>query len=299
MIAEGRRYLDRILPLLGRDPPPTTAAHILRRAAVFCHASDDPAGQAHAERAAALYRELGDRPNLGRTLCIFVVYHASQGRYAEAKAILLEAQQLLADSRFKKSQLILTNLLGIVSDYMMNPEDARRYFIQAVELAGAVQSVREPMYLSNLGIVEHMSGNIDRAIEVTRAALSRARLSPGHYILGHLLCNLGGYFLLKDNLDEARPLLEEALSLFASRHDYSAIMFLPPLAVLLGARGASRACRALIGYVEAERARRKMTAPPDERPLLDKLSTLLSAGLQPVEIEARRPKALAGAKRKS
>ncbi|MEI9984787.1 MAG: hypothetical protein WDN69_17205 [Aliidongia sp.] len=170
LIAEGRKYLDLIVPLIDRDTPRATAAHLLRHASAFCLTARDPKGLVHAERAASLYRKLDDRQNLATALSYIGGYRMNQGRLAEARTIILEAQLLLAGSFLKKRQLVILIILGSVATYMNNPAEGRRYFTQAIDLAHALKSFRESTCLSNLGLSEYALGNTERAIELTREA---------------------------------------------------------------------------------------------------------------------------------
>ncbi len=255
LIAEGRKYLDRIIPLIGQDTPPVTIANLLRHATEVCRALHDPAGLAYAERAAMLYRELDDQPNVASALTGIGAFFVVQNRHVEAKAVLQEAQSLLAGRAFKKRQLSLLNILGSVSNYMNNYAEARQYFTQALDVARTLKSTRESMYLANLAWVEFTLGNTDRAIELEWEATSRARYSPGQRYLGHMLGNLAEYLLVSDKLSEARPVLEEAMSLLVTQGNYSAISCLQCVAVLEAAAGCVVAAAQLTGFVDAERAR--------------------------------------------
>jgi predicted ATPase/DNA-binding winged helix-turn-helix (wHTH) protein len=288
LIAEARKYVDRAIPLIDDATPATSTARLLMRAAILYARTLDPEGLAFAERAATLYRELGDRPNLAVALGEIGYYGATQSRHAEIGPLLLEAQQLIGGDNFKKSRGRLVNLLGIVSIYMGDAAEARRHFMQALDLARALKSGREPTILANLGVAEYLLGDLDRAIGLTREALSHGRTWSGHAWQGNTLCNLGAYLIARGRPSEARPPLEEALSALTERGDFPALSCLQPWAVLGAVEGRLVEAAQLVGFIDAERARLGRMQPPSEQPLRDRLMGLLEAGLQPAELEACR-----------
>ena len=286
LIAEGLKYLDRTLPLMGKDTPPDLSARLLIRAAAIGQAFYDPRGPLWAERAVALYRELGDRRGLASALTRLGFEDIMRRRYAEAETVLLEARQLLAGSKSIKRRFGVVNLLGTVSYYTKTIDEARRYFTQAFELARALKSMRESLTCMDLGIVEYMSGNIDRAIELTREALSQARLRPALDWLGLILCNLGAYRIAQGNPSEARPVLEEALVLLVETRNYRTRVWLQPWAVLAAVEGRLAEAAQLIGFVDALRERHGQVLQQSELPLHNRLMGILETGLPPAELES-------------
>ena len=286
LIAEGLKYVDRTVPLIGEDTPPDMSARLLTHAAAIGQTLYDPRYPLWAERAVALYRQFDDPRGLASALARLGFVAFTRKCYAEAEALLLEAQQLLAGSKFNKRRLRVVAGLGLVTYYTKNVDEARRCFAQALELARALKSIREPVIRLNLGVMEYMSGNIDRAIELSREGLSQVRLRPAGDGLGDLLCNLGAYLIANGNPSEARPLLEEALVLFVERRNYAARAWLQPWAVLAAVEGRLAEAAQLIGFVEALRARYGQALDPAELPLHNRLMAILEAGLSPAELES-------------
>jgi len=286
LIAEGRTYLDRLIPLLDAETPTATAARLLNHAAVFCLLLNDPKGLALAERAAALCREHDDRPGSATALATVAQFEIGQGRHAEAKDHLLEAQHLLAGSPLKKSQLRLSAMFGLVANYINDVPNARRYYFEALEVARTLRSRTEAAILTNLGNVEYLSGNIDQAIELMRTALKRSSSQPGYNHGGHASATLGEFLIAKGEFAEARAQLEVALSILIEARNYPALACLQPWAGLAGLEGRLAEAAQLIGFVDAERERCGQLLYPGERPLYDRLMRILEAGLPPTELEA-------------
>jgi len=287
LIAEGIKYLDRTIPLIDEDTPPNISARLMMRAFYIGHALFDPRGPTWAERALALYRQLDDRRGLASALMGRGLDYFMRKRYIEAEAILLEAQQLLTGSKFNKRRLKIMADLGRLSYFITNNVDeARRCFMQALELAHALKYHREPMIRLNLGVIEYMAGNIDRAIEVTREALNQVRLPPMRDGLGQILCNLGAYLIANGNTSDARPVLEEALVLFAERRNYGARECLQPWAVLTAVEGRFAEAAQLIGFADELRRRQGVGLWKSELPMHNRLMGILAAGLPPAELEA-------------
>ena len=285
LIGEGLKYVDRTVPLIGEDTPPAMSARLLSHAVALAQHFYDPRCPLWAERAVALYRQLDDRRGLASALTRLGFVDIMRKRYAEAETVLLEAQQFLAGTKSIKRRFGVMNLLGTVSYYTKTIEEARRYFAQAFELARTVKSMREWLACLNLGAVEYMSGNIDRAIELTREALGQARLRSAHDWLGLVLCSLGAYLIAKGNPAEARPVLEEALVLLVETRNYGTRVWLQPWAMLAAVEGRLAEAAQLIGFVDALRRRNGQMLPPAELSLRDRLMAILQAGLPPAELE--------------
>src|SRR5579859_416601 len=286
LIAEGRTYLDRLIPFLDAQTPPATTARLLNHAAGVYLSVRDPAGLALAERSAALYRELDHRQGLASALLNVASYKMRQGQHAETQALLAEVRHLLTDTTFKKSQLTLMVCAGLASNYMHDIPNAARHFSEALETAKTLGTASEPTILTNLGVQEYMLGNIDRAIELTQMALSRSTAHLGRNSRGIILTNLGAYLLAGERIAEARSRLEEAFSALVDAGNFAAPECLQPWAVLAGVEGRLIEAAQLIGFTDAARVRSARTMDPAERRLYDRLMGILEASLPPAELEA-------------
>jgi tetratricopeptide (TPR) repeat protein len=161
------------------------------RAGVLWRVTDRLRSLALMERAAAIYRQLGDRLNLGAVLSMTGGDYIVLGRHADAAAALAEAQLLLSGGDRTKALLRVMNDLGTLANNRNQMDDAVRYYGIAFELAQTLKDiVCENITLFNLGEVEFRRGAIERAIEFAREAARGLRIGGQRPYLGWPLTNL-------------------------------------------------------------------------------------------------------------
>ena len=282
---EGWAYLDRVLPLIDAETPVVMTAALLVIAAAFALARRDPRGLPFAERSVALYRELGDRSGLAKALLCVFEYAMFQGRAFEEHGLLLEARQLLAESDSDVLRFKLAMSSAGASYFLQDIPNARLHLLEALELARAMESNEEAAVLTNLGILEYLSGNLDGALGFARAALEKTDFGLGCN-KGYALCNLGEYLIAKGDFSQARMRLEQALSELVDKQNYDPILCLKPWAALAGVEGRLAEAAQLIGFVDAEGDRGGRVLEPSDLPLRNRLIALLEAGLTPAELDA-------------
>jgi tetratricopeptide (TPR) repeat protein len=174
LVPEGREYGDKLGALIDDNTPAATAARALGYNGISWRDADRAKSVALKERSAALYRQIGDRLNLGSALSLLGGDLAYLGRYTEAKAVLDEARDLLASSNRLKSLWNIINELGVLAQLGNDIAEAVRCFGLGRELARTLKDVlREGIILFNLGEVEFRLGAIDRAIERARESAIR------------------------------------------------------------------------------------------------------------------------------
>lgn len=284
LIAEGRRYFERLASLIDQETPPAVAASVLRHAMNFWNYMPEPRVLAYVERTADLYRQLDDRPGLGFTLSALGFLHGGQGRHDTAKAILSEASELIGRGELKKTRIELYRHLGLTAIYMNEIPEARAYLTRALDMARALGSMRESGCLNNLAVLEYVVGDIDRSVDLAREAVVLGRGRPG-LSLATALSTLASYLLTQGNSAEARDAAEEAFVQLVLG-DFVTPRFLQIWAVLSGMEGRLTEAAQLIGYVDAERARRGEPQVRSERPTYADLSRRLEAGLAPADLRA-------------
>jgi tetratricopeptide (TPR) repeat protein len=281
--ADGKRYLDRIIPLIAQDTPAEVAARVLSQAAGMLVRARDPAGLVYAQRAAELYRQLGDPVGLGTVLAGIGIYRANQQRHAEALAALEEARELLGNTKFWKRQLLVLTGLGLTAEGSGDHDAAGHYHRQALDVAGA--GSYEPVLLSNLANHEFIIGNVARAIEIGREAIVRLRGSPDRKGLRDLMVNQAFYLLHVGDVEEARFFAEEAFSC-AGKANFPSSSELLLWAVLSAFEGRLIEAARLLGVVDAELERLGEPVDPMERPLYEEVGRRLDAVLPPNELDA-------------
>ena len=277
LVGEGRQYFEKLVALIDPTTPPAVAASVLRHAIIFWNVIPEPIVLAYIERAAILYREQGDRPNLGIALSSLGFLYGGQGQYERAKSILAEASELIGNSNLKKARIELNRYLALTAMYMNEIAEGRVYIARAVDIARGINSFRESMCLNSWAVLENVAGNHDRAIEIIRQAVACGRATPG-IPLATPLHTLALSLLLRNELEEARNCFEEAFSLLFQGGSFS-FRYFPGLALLVALEGQLREAALLIGFVDAERIRRGQPQTRSEVRDYRELLTLLEKGL--------------------
>ncbi|MEI9985643.1 MAG: tetratricopeptide repeat protein [Aliidongia sp.] len=287
LFAEGRRYVDRVLPLVDGTTPAVDEARLLRGAGSLWYNYDRLRSLAQHERSAALYRQIGDRLNLATVLSSIGSLYASLGRNTEAKAALREAEGILSSSDRKRSLFNVMNNLGTLAGFMNEVDEARHSFARALELARSVKDVsRESYILMNLAEVEFVLGSVDRAVALAQDAVRGLRSTGRRSFLVLGLINLGSYLILRGDLAEGRSVAEEALSAASEEGGFVVRVCLQQWA-LLGALGGQYAEAAqLLGFVDAGYAASGDVRQPNAQQIHNRLLGLLATELPGADIHA-------------
>jgi len=285
LLAEGRRYLERAEALIGPETPPAIAARLHRQIGNLWHTSDRPRALAALERAASLYRDLGDRLNLGAVLALIGLVRGFLGASAEATAALTEARGILANSGRRKSLLNVMNNLGVIAAMDGDMAAARDLFEEALQItrrAGARDG--EILVLINLAEIEFNLGEIDAAVERTGAAVAYLRTTGQQADLGWALVNLGTYLLIAGRLAEAETAAREALRLVRPVGGFILRVCLQQWALLAASAGRLKDAARLAGFVDAGYEKAGETREPSEQRVYEDLQARLTAGLTPIQL---------------
>jgi predicted ATPase/DNA-binding winged helix-turn-helix (wHTH) protein len=285
LLAEGRRYLERAEALITPETPPDLAARLHRQIGNLWHTSDRPRALASLERAAGLYRDLGDRLNLGAVLALIGLVRGFLGAPAEASAALTEARGILANSGRRKSLLNVMNNLGVIAAMDGDMATARDLFEEALQItrrAGARDG--EILVLINLAEIEFNLGEIDAAVERTGAAVAYLRTTGQQADLGWALVNLGTYLLIAGRLAEAETAAREALRLVRPVGGFILRVCLQQWALLAASAGRLKDAARLAGFVDAGYEKAGETREPSEQRVYDDLQARLTAGLTPIQL---------------
>jgi len=287
LFAEGRRYIDRVLPLVDGESPPAAEARLLRSAGSLWSNSDRLRALAQQERSAALYRQIGDRLNLATVLSTIGSLYTSLGRNAEAKTALREAEGILSSSDRKRSLFNVMNNIGTLAGFMNETAEARHSFVRALELARSVKDVsRESYILMNLAEVEFVQGSLDRAVEWAREAVSGWRSIHRRSFLVLGLISLGSYLILRGDLAEGRLIAEEALSAASEEGGFVVRVCLQQWALLGALDGRYGEAAQLLGFVDAGYATSGDVRQPNAQEIHGRLLRLLAVELPSADIDA-------------
>jgi|HubBroStandDraft_1064217.scaffolds.fasta_scaffold00046_52 predicted ATPase/DNA-binding winged helix-turn-helix (wHTH) protein len=285
LVPEGREYGDKFVALIDDRTPPAVAARALRYNGSLWREADRRRAVALMERSAALYRQIGDRLNLGSILSLLGGNYAYLGRHAEAKAALDEARELLAGSTRLKSLWNVMNELGNLARLVKDTDEAVRCFGLARDLARTLKDVvRESFVLFNLGEVEFRLGAIDRAIVRVRESAEIRRASGQPSYLARSLINLASYLTLRGDHAEARTHAEAALPRLIQDGGHWQRLGLQVLALHAALAGQHAFAAQLIGWVDADYVRTDEIREPTEQALRERLAGILAASLTPDDI---------------
>jgi tetratricopeptide (TPR) repeat protein len=212
LVAEGNRWVSRALGL-GSLPSSTEASLEYAAGRLRSGASYKQATASFA-RAVELWREIGNAAELGCSLMSLGVALARQGRARDGEVVLLEGQDLLAKTDYRKSyartfldKAIIAMIGGQFQEAlgMMAPAAAR------ARDAGAERGVvRSMIYLAEC---EFALGRLDDAVAHGREAVALCRTTRRSRHLGHALCNLGAYLAHSGKNKEAANTLSDGLLL--------------------------------------------------------------------------------------
>ncbi len=286
LIDEGVRVTGRAVSLLDDRTPPAYAAEILRNAGVL-HRFDRRETRLLLERAAAIFREMGDEEGVARTNVNIVEHHlVTGGKPSEVAALLQGAREVLLASGSNRSLASALNALGMLAIEQRDLPAAIDHYRALREMAPQLKDSRtELLALGNLAVLEFTRGDVERAIELGREAVSVARGStfPGH--LPVTLHNLAAFSLAADRLPEARPAAEEALSLVRGpAMSVTLFMSAQMWALIATMEGRHGEAARLIGWVDAAYASASAARNSWEQTSYERLQALLAAQLSPEEI---------------
>jgi predicted ATPase/DNA-binding winged helix-turn-helix (wHTH) protein len=287
LLPDGPGNLDRLVEGIDQETPQGDAARLLQHAGTQWRSADRLRSLEVLERAAALYRQLGDRQELGSVLGQIGGNYVFLGRYAEAKATLDDALQILHGTNRTKSVIAVRNNVGTLALLRNDLDEARRSYATVRTLARVLKDVlRENIALSNLAEVEFRLGATDRAIDCgDEAAKGLRSINAGPY-LAWVLVNLAGYLILCGYHAEARAYAEEAFALLREKGGAWLRLDLLQLALLGTFEGRCAAAAQIRGFVDASYARTGEIRQPLARQLSELLSTRLAAELAPGDLDA-------------
>ena len=286
LIAEGRRYVDRVLAGLGRDVSPA-AARLLRFSSYLWDSSDRRRLLTMLEESAAIYRQLNDQADLAPVMAAIGRLYVGQDRDAEADAALTEAEALLSHTDRKKSRLSIVATLATRAYHKRDVPESLRQLAVALELAqGLGDTVRVANILVNIAETEFLDGAVDRAIERAREALGIMRSTRRTSHREWALANLASYLLVRGDLGEAHRLAEEALSAAREKGGLIVRVCLQLWALIGALDGRVEQAARLMGFVDEGHAVAGETREPTEQRIHTDLEQTLKAMMPVARIDA-------------
>jgi predicted ATPase/DNA-binding winged helix-turn-helix (wHTH) protein len=286
LVPLGQEYCRRFIDLIDKAETPSDAARLLRYAGLLWRNSDRLHGVELLERSAAMYREMVDEPGLGATLGLLGGSCMYLGQYAEAEAMLHEADRILAGRDRVKSFQNVINASGSLALAMSDADAARRFYAIASDLARKLtDKVRESISLINLGEIEFRLGSIEQAIDLAEEAAACVRDIPLASSAGPILVNLATYRLFHDELDEARAHATTALALLKATGGHWLRLCLQVFALIGALEERYIEAAKVIGWIDAEYDRTGEPREGTEQRIYDRALSLLTANRRTEDIE--------------
>lgn len=184
---------------------------------------DDSAAEAYFRAAlAAAEADPDDGRALVQTLNNLAVLYRKAGRYAEAKALLLRAQELTATGEYPAETATTLNNLAALNRSEGRLRESEALYRQALAIrTGHFGPVHESTATSyhNLAALLHQRGQREEAETLFREALNtrEAVLGVDHPEVARTLNNLAELYHDQGRYDEVEPLYLRSLSILQSR----------------------------------------------------------------------------------
>ena len=285
LFAEGRGYLERAEAMIDDATPPALAARLYRHSGSLWHPSDRPRALAALQRAAAIYRALGDEEALGSVLALMGSIQSFLGAADEAVRVLRDARGLLEGSKRRKSLFNVLNNLGALACTTGEMAQARDLFEEAMLIARPWSARdREATVLVNLAEIEFNLGRTESAVNRGRKAAALLRAIGQQADLGWALVNLTAYLLASERPDEALEVWSEGFRLVRPVGGFILRAGLEQAALLAAGQGRLTDAARLAGFVDAGYRNAGETRQPTEQTVHDLLWGKLEPGLSPHEL---------------
>jgi tetratricopeptide (TPR) repeat protein len=276
LLSEGRQRLEAAVVRIGSETPAHDLAQVWYSMGLQYSHNTPTQAVVEFERAASLYRRLGDDLGLVRSLHSLVMNLLFLARFDSAMAVLTEAFPVLERARLPKALARYYDDLGFLATLSGDLADARKHYEKALDIYRDAGAERDSLdTLGNLAEVTWAAGDLDAALAACRETIAMARKPPPtmRVTLGRNLLNLSGILTERGELDEALSAAREGLPFL--REMGTAWWSLDHVALRAALVGnlANAAC--LAGFVDSVRAAKESPRQPNEARARDRLEVLL------------------------
>lgn len=249
---EGIGWCSRALTALGTRPSPRREADLQRNLAVFSWFLHGPkvAGVA-AQRAAMLYRELGDGSKLSDALPFHAAALYFLGQRAEADRIAAEALALAREQDEPHRTVFALSIKGLTTD----PQEAatRNALLEEALVLCRPHSRMignfEALALTISGQVAFEVGDLERALQYARRS---AREAESNGMAAWAWARLAAYALAAGDVVEADLAAREALAVFPALNSPSSIAAVQALSAIAALQADFRRSARLLGAADAQ-----------------------------------------------
>lgn len=177
-------------------------------------------GIAAQNAALAIYRDVGDRSGVARTLVRIGAIRIYTGAIDKAREDFLAALQVAAGTGDTSVQQTSWNNLAFCSFMAGDPQHAEELLRQMLQLARELEDRRgEATAIDNIGYAQLLLGQLDEAQESFRTSYELARTLDARQIMAVAQTNSGDVLLARGDTVHAREAYESALSLREALRD--------------------------------------------------------------------------------
>ncbi len=237
----------------GDDVLPERALILAAMAEVAYRKSDLAGAVAFAERAlnAASRAPMAFHLRVKNTLAK-VAY--SRERYADAEAAFVDNLRLAEEHRLAPEAVLARINTGLARHRLGRHEEARETLERALAAARAIGDLaNEAAALANLGTIAQRLGELPRALDVYRAALSRFLRIGNRGEIRRTTWNLANLCVALGHLDAAETYLEQSRRIAVDDEDARGLAFVHSTEGEL-ALAKNEPARAIVGYERARTA---------------------------------------------
>ena len=286
LYGEGVQRLEAALACAGSDTSESEQARLCLSLGVRLGEAAPAKAVAPLERAADLYRRLGDAPWLAQSLLKLGVVLALMGRFERATLVFAEAFPLVERLGLPKVIAGYFKDLGGLMVMTGDLASARMYLEKA--LSGYRDARAESAALAILVMLADVTwalGDLDAALAALSETVARLRNSPlsSKDSLGVCLTNLAGVCTERGELDQALAAAREGLPLLEEAGYAWSVLDLLGLRAALAGKLANAAC--LAGHADSAFAAKKSSRQPNEARAHERLQALLREKYDPDELK--------------
>jgi tetratricopeptide (TPR) repeat protein len=174
------------------------------------------------KEALKIYREIGDRQDVGTVLINLGGFQHNRGKYEDALKLFKESLQIQRDLGNENDQALCLNNIGNSYAFKGDYDDARTYFEQALQLREKIKVPSDIAdTLHNLGEVLMKMGQYDQALSRYLRALDLRRGASDKLGAAKESDSLGILFAYQGRFGAALKAREEAMKSFRESQDRS------------------------------------------------------------------------------
>jgi len=209
---EGWQWCKALKPRLDATIPTADAARFWTACAEQGIVESFATSAEDAQRAIALYRDTQDRRGEFLAWDQLLASTFSAHRFDEASRAHAEASRLLDPTWPPRLRAGYENIAGLYFDHAGQPQEARKHYVAYLDLSRQMRSdLDELTALCLLAELDVACGQSDRAVEMLREPVARARASTPRYDNGLAVRNYATALMESGQLEAAESAFRDAV----------------------------------------------------------------------------------------